>query len=216
MKLFREAVYHILRLLTLLPHMLLFSISSNRWMIMQDLERWREFLHYERRLSSGKEALSYYEYRDFVRIMTGFPEFRSLFYHRIANQYPIAAYIMAKCLCAPQVTLYINTRNIGPGLFIAHGFSTIISAESIGSNCTIAQQVTIGMAGGEGPRHLPIIEDNVIILPGAIVVGGITIGSSSTVGANAVVVKNVPKNCTVVGVPAYIVRRNGLPTKENL
>lgn len=100
---------------------------------------------------------------------------------------------------------------------IVHGFSTIILAKSIGSNCLIAQQVTIGMSFKTAdPKDCPTIEDNVAIMAGAILFGEITIGSGSTVGANAVVNKDVPKNCTVVGNPAYIVRRDGLPTKESL
>jgi serine O-acetyltransferase len=58
--------------------------------------------------------------------------------------------------------------------------------------------------------------DNVRIMAGAKVIGNITIGNNSTVGANAVVVKDVPPNCTVVGVPAYIVRRDGVRTHEKL
>jgi len=73
--------------------------------------------------------------------------------------------------------------------------------------------VTIGWADKTGG---PVIEDNVTINAGAKVIGNIVIGSNSKVGANAVVVKNVPPNCTVVGVPAYIVRKNGVKLKEAL
>jgi len=176
------------------------------------LERWRQLV-----IRTQKQASYYQLCKDFVQIMTSHPEFRSLFYHRIRKQYPILTYVMSKCLCAPQNALYIMTpaSSIGPGLFIVHGFSTIISAKSIGSNCMIGQQVTIGFTSMD-PNDCPTIEDDVAIFPAAIVIGGITIGSNSVVGANAVVVKDVPKNCTVVGVPAYIVKRNGLPTRESL
>jgi len=216
----------------LLPHIVLFTTSSNRWKIKMDLERWSP-----RCIGTQKQTSTYNLYKDFVRIMDRNPEFRNLFYCRIGDQYPIINYIL-KCLCAPQSTLYINTPSsrIGPGLFMIHGFSTIIAASSIGSNCMIGQQVTIGasfkvrdlkgcptisddvniMPAGIVITGLPTIEDNVNIMPGAIVFGGVTIGSNSTVGANALVTKDVPKNCTVVGNPAYIVRINGLPTKESL
>ncbi|MEO0490941.1 MAG: serine acetyltransferase, partial [Cyanobacteria bacterium J06659_2] len=62
----------------------------------------------------------------------------------------------------------------------------------------------------------PWIGDNVRITAGAKVIGGVKIGNNVTVGANAVVVKNVPDDCVVVGVPAYIVRRNGVKVKEEL
>jgi len=109
-------------------------------------------------------------------------------------------------------TLYINTRDVGPGLVLRHGFSTIIAAKKIGKNCTIFQQVTVGFLGYGSPT----IGDNVVITAGAKVLGNIRVGDNSKVGANAVVVKDVPENCTVVGSPAFIVRRNGVKTKEPL
>ena len=120
---------------------------------------------------------------------------------------------MLKLLLKPMDTLYISTDSIGEGLFIQHGFCTIIAAEKIGINCWINQQITIGHYLARGS---PIIGDNIRVSAGAKVIGRVTIGNNSIVGANAVVVKNVPENCTVVGVPAYIVRRNGIKTKEPL
>ena len=110
-------------------------------------------------------------------------------------------------------TLFIGGKEIGPGLFIQHGFSTIISAKSIGKDCWINQQVTIGYSN---VMDCPVIGDNVTINAGAKVIGKVSIGNNSKVGANAVVVKDVPENCTVVGVPAYIVRRNGMRVNEKL
>jgi serine O-acetyltransferase len=110
-------------------------------------------------------------------------------------------------------SLYIYTADIGPGLFIQHGFATIISARKVGRNCSINQQVTIGYTNDD---DCPTIGDNVIINAGAKVLGDIVVGNNSILGANAVVVKNVPENCTVVGVPAYIVRKNGVKVKEPL
>ncbi len=110
-------------------------------------------------------------------------------------------------------TLVIYTKDIGPGLFIQHGICTIISADSIGENCWINQQVTIGYSD---KTHRPIIGNNVMITAGAKIIGGVKIGDNVTVGANAVVVKDVPDNCVVVGVPAYIVKRNGVRVNEQL
>ena len=98
-------------------------------------------------------------------------------------------------------TLFINTNDIGPGLFIHHGFSTIISAKSIGKDCWINQQVTIGYSN---ETDCPTLGDNVTINAGAKIIGKVYMGNNSRAGANAVVVKNVPKNCTFVGIPAYI------------
>lgn len=116
-------------------------------------------------------------------------------------------------LCSPMSTLLISAEAIGPGLFIQHGFATIIVANKIGKNCWINQQVTIGYSN---TNDCPTIGDNVIINAGAKIIGKLTIGDNSKVGANAVVVKNVPPNVTVVGVPAYIVKRDGRRVNESL
>ncbi len=110
-------------------------------------------------------------------------------------------------------SLRIDTEIIGEGLFIQHGIATIIAAKSIGINCWINQQVTIGYSYD---TDSPVLLDNVRIYAGAQVIGKLTIGNNSQVGANAVVVKSVPDNCVVVGVPAYIVKRNGVRVTEKL
>ena len=139
----------------------------------------------------------------FVRLMTFRAEYRNLFYHRAGALGKVLAF-----LCRPMPTLYIDTARIGPGLFIQHGFCTIIAAAEIGKNCWINQQVTIGFA--KNATDCPTIGNNVTISAGAKVLGKVNIGENSKVGANAVVVKNVPANVTVVGVPAYIVKKDGL------
>jgi serine O-acetyltransferase len=103
-------------------------------------------------------------------------------------------------------TLFIDTPSIGEGLFIQHGFSTIIAARSIGKNCWVNQQVTIGFSD---KGKLPTLGDYVQVTAGAKVFGDITIGDNARIGANAVVCKNVPPNCTVVGMPGRIIRRDG-------
>ena len=113
----------------------------------------------------------------------------------------------------PLPTLFINTIDVGGGLFIQHGFSTIIVAQKLGKNCWINQQVTIVYSNDQ---KCPILCDNVTVGAGAKVLGGITIVENSIIGANAVVVKSVPPNSTVVGVPAYIIKKNGISVKQML
>ena len=102
-------------------------------------------------------------------------------------------------------TLYINTPEIGPRLFIQHGFATNISAKRIGSDCWINQQVTIGYTFDSEP---PVIGNGVRISAGAKVLGQIEIGDNAIIAANAAVVKSVEENMVVGGVPAKIIGEN--------
>lgn len=131
-------------------------------------------------------------------------ETRNVFLNRL-HRNPIM-YFVVRMLFPPLNSLYISMspENIGGGLVFQHGFSTIVNAASIGSNCKIMQQVTIGYHGDKNP----VIEDNVTICAGAIVIGSAHIESGAVVGAGAVVTNDVPAGVTVVGVPArQIVRR---------
>lgn len=99
---------------------------------------------------------------------------------------------------------------IGRRLFIDHGMGVVIGeTATIGDDVTIYQGVTLGGTGKEcGKRH-PDIDNNVLIAAGAKVLGNIRIEEGSTVGANSVVLKNVPPYSTVVGIPGHIVRQHG-------
>ena len=86
----------------------------------------------------------------------------------------------------------------------------------IGDNCTIYQGVTLGGTGKDvGKRH-PTLGDNVMVGAGAKILGPVKIGSRSKVAANAVVLHEVPKDCTAVGIPAKVVRRGGVKVKDDL
>jgi len=182
-------------LIRLIPHCLIFRFNKNNDIILYEVNRWLD-------ITKTKKSFG------FIRLMTNFPEFRNLFYFRIGKWAKLIRF-----LCPQMNTLLIGTKNIGPGLFIQHGLATVIVAKSIGRDCWINQQVTIGYSN---EYDCPTIGDNVVINAGAKIIGGITMGNNSIAGANAVVVKNVPENCTVVGVPAYIVKRNGLRVNEKL
>lgn len=99
---------------------------------------------------------------------------------------------------------------IGNGLFIDHGMGVVIGETTIiGDNVTLFQGVTLGGTGKERGKRHPTIESNVTIGAGARILGDITVGEFSYIGANAVVLKDVPAYCTVVGVPGIVVRREG-------
>jgi serine O-acetyltransferase len=97
---------------------------------------------------------------------------------------------------------------IGPGLFIDHGMGVVIGETAeLGRDITLYHGVTLGGTSlHKGKRH-PTLEDRVVVGAGAKVLGAITIGADSRIGANAVVVKSVPPNSVVVGVPGQPVQR---------
>jgi len=99
---------------------------------------------------------------------------------------------------------------IGRELFIDHGMGVVIGETAIiGDNVTLYQGVTLGGTGKERGKRHPTIGNNVVIGTGAKVLGNITIGDNSYIGANAVVIKDVPPNSTVVGVPGRITKQDG-------
>ncbi len=99
---------------------------------------------------------------------------------------------------------------IGRGLFIDHGMGVVIGETTvIGDDVTLFQGATLGGTGKERGKRHPTIEDRVVVGAGAKILGNITIGSGSLIGANAVLIRNVPSNSTVVGVPGRVVREPG-------
>jgi len=203
------SLLHVFQKIRAILHIILFLASPSKPVIEKDIERWLELTHFDNSQRLPK-------WKGLVWLLWRYQEYRNLFYYRIKkeNRLISRAFLeVAKLFYAPMSTLYIRAMSIGEGLFVQHGYCTEISARSIGKNCWINQQVVIGYSD-EGKT--PKIGDNVHITAGAKVFGDITIGDNSIIGANAVVFKNVPPNCTVVGVPGYIVKRDGKKVKEPL
>ncbi len=99
---------------------------------------------------------------------------------------------------------------IGKGLFIDHGTGIVIGETAeIGDNVTLYQGVTLGGTGKEKGKRHPTIGDNVVVASGAKVLGSFTVGENSKIGAGSVVLKEVPPNSTVVGIPGQVVWHNG-------
>ena len=138
----------------------------------------------------------------FIRMCAGYPEYRSLFLFRIGG---VGRLLSCFVPCCKNLHFITNSANIGKGLVLWHGYSTIIFAESIGENCEIWHNVTIGRAHNLGRR--PRIGNNVKVCAGAIVLGDIEIGDNVVIGAGAVVIKSIPANSVVVGNPAKIVKQ---------
>ena len=135
-------------------------------------------------------------------------EFRNLILHRLKRDLIAAKgllfYGVTRLLWKPLDSLYLWTEEIGGGFYIQHGFSTVVTAERIGENCWVNQQVTIGYKRDGRPT----LEDNVRVYCGAKVIGKVTMKRNSIAGANAVVVADVPENAVVGGVPAKVLKYN--------
>ena len=155
----------------------------------KDLARWKQIFH-----MSGSERTV------FAWLMWEKKEFRNLFIYR--NRFRRIYRCWVALWYRPMDTLYLEAGEIGGGLFIQHGFATMVAAKSIGENCWINQQVTVGHTG----RGCPVIGDNVMITCGAKVLGDITVGDGAVIGANAVVVKDVEPGAVMGGVPARRIR----------
>lgn len=132
------------------------------------------------------------------------PEVRSVLYHRL-GQGTLRDQLMCialKRLYSPQHGVELRCANIEPGFALGHGQGAVIWADRIGRDCTIYQQVTVGLSGGE-LTSLPVLGDRAWLWPGAKIIGA-SVGDDATVGANAVVLADVPAGRTAVGVPARL------------
>ncbi len=145
-----------------------------------------------------------------------YPSFRAVRAYRRAHwwykrgHYFIARWISQRSRNKTGIEIHPGAQ-IGKGLFIDHGAGVVIGETTIiGDNCTLYQNVTLGGTGKDvGKRH-PTLGNNVLVGAGARVLGPFKIGDNSKIAANAVVLEEVPPNCTAVGVPAKVVRRDGM------
>src|SRR5579871_5919437 len=115
-----------------------------------------------------------------------------------------------------QVARFLTGIEIHPGskigrrLFIDHGMGVVVGETAIvGDDVTLYQGVTLGGTGKEQGKRHPTIEDNVVVGGGAKILGNIVVGKNSRIGAGSVVLRSVPDNSTVVGVPGHIIFREG-------
>jgi len=189
----------LLRLGRVLPLALVYSLTDQRPAIDADLRRWIVVADAERwpAIPAGDGM------RGLLELLSIAPAFRTLFYFR-ANRGRRAGRVatrLLRWLYPGEVALHLQAGEIGPGLYIAHGFSTILLARRIGANCRVHQNVTLGW---NDRNELPSIGDGVTIYTGAVVLGGVTVGDGAVIGANAVVTKDVPPGTVAVGVPAEI------------
>lgn len=148
-----------------------------------------------------------------LEVLLCYPSVRVMIFHRIAHKLylaghtTLARWISQRGRHVTGIEIHPGAT-IGNGFFIDHGDGVVIGETTvIGDNVTIYQGVTLGGTGKDvGKRH-PTIGDNVTIGAGAKVLGPFRVGDNSKIGAGAIVLKEVPDNCTVVGNPGRIVKR---------
>lgn len=144
---------------------------------------------------SGFHALVMYRFAHFMHIH-GYKLFA-----RIVSQ-------LAKFLTGIEIH---PGAKIGSGVFIDHGVGVVIGETAeIGNNVVLYQGVTLGGTGKDKGKRHPTIEDNVMISAGAKVLGPFTVGKNAKIGAGSIVLKEVPPNATVVGVPGRVVKLDGV------
>lgn len=140
--------------------------------------------------------------------------FWSVFFIRMRGvKVPILGFFLGS-VAAVILTIFFKIElagkcNIGPGLILPHPHDLILGAYEIGSNATLMNSITLGAQHADPaftPHMRPKLGNNVVIGVGARVLGGIMIGNGSTVGANSVVVKSVPDEVVVAGIPAQVLK----------
>lgn len=134
--------------------------------------------------------------------MMVYPEFRSVFYWRLGK---FAYFVFFWMPGRNNLYLVTNPRNAGGGFYVGHGWGTVVNAQRIGRNFRVGQNVTVGSRNCKEA----IIGDNVSIWANAIVLGDITVGDNSQVGAGAVVVKSIPNDSVVVPAKSMIIKQKG-------
>jgi serine O-acetyltransferase len=148
--------------------------------------------------------------RGTFEIVISYPGLHAIWSHRLAHyleerKVPLLPRLISMLTRAVTGIEIHQGAVLGHGLFIDHGMGVVIGETAeVGDNVTIYQGVTLGGTGKEKGKRHPTVGDNVVIAAGASVLGPITLGENSKVGAGAVVVKDVPPNCTVVGVPGRL------------
>ncbi|MCD6595295.1 serine O-acetyltransferase [bacterium] len=160
--------------------------------------------------------------RSIIEVLTCYPGLRAILLHKIAhffwrNRFQLIARIIS------EFSRFINGIEIHPGaqigrrFFIDHGTGIVIGETTIiGDDCTLFQGITLGGTGKEKGKRHPTLGNGIVIGAGAKILGNIEIGDGVRIGAGSVVVRHVPPNCTVVGIPGRIVRRHEKHPKETI
>ncbi|TYR73043.1 serine O-acetyltransferase [Rossellomorea vietnamensis] len=158
--------------------------------------------------------------RNSLEVILTYSGLHAIWAHRLAHAfYKRKFYFLARVIS--QLSRFFTGVEIHPGavigrrFFIDHGMGVVIGETcEIGDNVTIFQGVTLGGTGKEKGKRHPTIRDNALVATGAKVLGSIIVGENSKIGAGSVVLKDVPANSTVVGIPGKVVIKDGVKVKD--
>jgi serine O-acetyltransferase len=154
--------------------------------------------------------------RNWLEVLFCYPGLQALTFHRFAHGlhrlglpfFPRLISHIARFLTGVEIH---PGATIGSGVFIDHGMGVVIGETAIiGNGCLIYQGVTLGGTGKESGKRHPTLGENVVIGGGAKVLGNLQIGDNVRIGAGSVVLRDVPSDCTVVGIPGRVVYRSGV------
>ena len=153
--------------------------------------------------------------RSRLEVLCCYPGVHALAFHRLAHAIwgrgftTLARFISHVARFLTGIEIHPAAK-LGPGLFIDHGMGVVIGETAeIGENVTLLQGVTLGGTSLRREKRHPTLGNDVVVGAGAKIIGGFTIGDGSRIGAGSVVVREVPPNCVVVGVPGRITYRDG-------
>ncbi|MDT9027676.1 MULTISPECIES: serine O-acetyltransferase [Rossellomorea] len=160
--------------------------------------------------------------RNYLEVILTYSGLHAIWAHRIAHAFFKRKFFFIARVIS-QVSRFFTGVEIHPGakigrrFFIDHGMGVVIGETcEIGDNVTLFQGVTLGGTGKEKGKRHPTIQDNALIATGAKVLGSIVVGENSKVGAGSVVLKDVPPNSTVVGIPGKVVIQDGVKIQKDL
>jgi serine O-acetyltransferase len=156
--------------------------------------------------------------RGWLEILFCYPGFHAISLHRLSHwlwSRKLPLKLVARCLSQlgrgiTGIEIHPGAR-IGTGVFIDHGMGVVIGETAeIGHRCLLYQGVTLGGTGKESGKRHPTLAENVVVGAGAKVLGAITVGANTRIGAGSVVVRDVEEDCTVVGIPGRVIHQSGV------
>ena len=154
--------------------------------------------------------------RGVLEILLCYPGLHALCLHRLSHRLwraglPLIPRLMSQLgRLVTGVEIHPGAR-IGQGVFIDHGMGVVIGETAVvGNRCLLYQGVTLGGTGKQSGQRHPVLSENVVVGAGAKVLGGISVGANTRIGAGSVLLRDVDADCTVVGVPGRVIHQSGV------